>query len=68
MIFEQNIQISTSFDEDYFHLLWSSKNGSYHRVKTLRKVKRTVITAVYTSIEVTLNFCDFVPALFCLKF
>lgn len=47
-----NIQISTSFDEDYFQLLWSSKNGSYHRVKTLRKVKRTVITAVYTSIEI----------------
>ncbi|XP_015750175.1 PREDICTED: nuclear pore membrane glycoprotein 210-like, partial [Acropora digitifera] len=47
-----NIHLSTSFPEAYFQLLWSSKNGSYHRVKTLQKTKRTVITAVYTSIEI----------------
>ncbi|KAK2568492.1 Nuclear pore membrane glycoprotein 210 [Acropora cervicornis] len=47
-----NIHLSSSFPEAYFQLLWSSKNGSYHRVKTLQKTKRTVITAVYTSIEI----------------
>lgn len=70
MISQQNVHITTSFPEAYFQLLRSSKNGSYHRVKTLQKTKRTVITAVYTSIEVTLkidNYSLLLTSLNCMK-
>lgn len=45
------MEISTSFDPFYFEVLSSSKNGSFHHVRTLQK-GTTTITAVYTSVKV----------------
>ena len=31
------MRVDTTFDKDYFHVYSSSVNGTYHRVKTLKR-------------------------------
>ena len=33
----QNVRVDATFDKDYFHVYSSSVNGTYHRVKTLKR-------------------------------
>lgn len=47
--------IKPSFDPVYFEVLFLSKNGSFHHVRTLKKGK-TTLTAVYTSVKVDEDF------------
>lgn len=35
--FVQNVRVRAAFPLDYFELLFSSENGTYHRVRTLIK-------------------------------
>ncbi|XP_036388992.1 nuclear pore membrane glycoprotein 210 isoform X2 [Megalops cyprinoides] len=44
-----NIRIDAAFQKEYFEVLESSMNGSYHRVKALKK-GQTVIDGVLTSV------------------
>lgn len=36
-VFVQNVRVRAAFPLDYFELLFSSENGTYHRVRTLLK-------------------------------
>lgn len=49
------MEITTSFDPVYFEVMFYSKNGSFHHVRTLKKGK-TILTAVYTSVKVEEDF------------
>ena len=49
------MEISPSFDQFYFEVLFSTKNGSFHHVRALQKGK-TTISAVYTSVKVEIDF------------
>uniref|UniRef100_A0A8B9ZLT8 Nucleoporin 210 n=1 Tax=Anas platyrhynchos TaxID=8839 RepID=A0A8B9ZLT8_ANAPL len=45
----ENIRISTKFSEEYFEILKSSLNGSYHYVRAIKK-GQTIIDAALTSV------------------
>lgn len=46
----QNVRISTVFPKEYFEVLESSVNGSYHHVRPL-KDGLTLIDATLTAVE-----------------
>lgn len=48
----QNFRIKTSFHGDYFELLQTSLNGSYHVVKTLTKGFTTITGSLRSIIKV----------------
>lgn len=49
VVFSQNIRIETAFPKEFFQVLESSLNGSYHRVRALKQ-GQTVIDASLKSI------------------
>lgn len=55
----QNVRVDATFDKEYFDVFWSSPNGTYHTVKTLKR-GNTLIDGHLRAVllDVSLLGCD----------
>ncbi len=55
-MFSQNIRIETMFPTEFFEVLDSSVNGSYHHVKALKR-GQTIIDGTLKAVVDQVGFC-----------
>ncbi len=55
-MFSQNIRIETTFTTEYFEVLDSSVNGSYHHLKALKR-GQSIIDGTLKAVVDQVGFC-----------